>query len=352
MVKHNKNFKSKKKQSLKKKALRKTKRKGGKKSIKNIGGFGAFTYRAMCEPRIARFNVTENYNRKDKEWKEKWPQTTSVIHGYISSGNFKQLLHEFYYEQWKIAVDGDNLNSEYKSSDITSARSFFGKPRTGSKIPTIQFVFDTSEVCGVNEKTVKTDAKGFYHINPDSRTTRPMFIKFKKFDDDDGFKFSTHIDNIKKQQESITIQKETFQRRKEKKKEEEEYSNFIDLLYHIGFREIKKEKILELECDIRLPSITENDRRVFAKSITEKLQESDSNFLENDWYVFYYHNWNNDSSESQIYFQYGVPVTKIKGHNFIDLLSNIHNTPNLVVQNFRLTREMGGGFGFTDSCKK
>ena len=34
MVKHNKNFKSKKKQSLKKKALRKTKRKGGKKSIK------------------------------------------------------------------------------------------------------------------------------------------------------------------------------------------------------------------------------------------------------------------------------------------------------------------------------
>jgi len=378
MVKHNKNFKSKKKQSLKKKALRKTKRKCGKKSKKNIGGFGLFKKRDMCEPRIARFNVTEN-DYKNKTYKD----TTSAIHGYISSGDFKEKLHNFYYKKWEYAVKGHG-----------EAKYYFGKPRTGSSIPTIKFAFDTSETCKENSESAKTSATGFYMTDSENRNYRkPMIIKFFKFGVNDEQRYPFSLPNTSEQEQEPKQQQQP-------KLEQASEEKFLKNLKKYGFKIIDNRNILE--CDIRLPSYIGYDRKDFKDAITTDLQKSDSNFINNEWYVFYkHHDWNNQNYSSpaqHTYFQYGNPGTKITGRKFIDLLDsewtkrlpyNDKEDPvrelhwgtnsiekkeerdnllkknrneaendikeiNLVVKDFRLTRKISPPvFGVeTDSCRK
>lgn len=303
MVKHNKNFKSKKKQSLKKKALRKTKRKGGKKSKKNIGGFGAFMKRDMCEPRIARFNVTENdYENKTYE------DTTSAIHGYISSENFKEKLHEFYYPKWKKAVNGN-----------ADAREYFGRPKLfGKSAPTIKFAFDTSESCTNSNEKVITTAMGFFSKSADAHRsdTKPMIIKIFTFDYNDQYEFATSTNKIQPQPKPRPILQQASE------------DNFLKNLEDYGFFQIedrKRDSIEEKYCTIRLPSHIRSDSKNFRTVITDDLQKSDKNFLNNTWYVFYkHHSWDNSlfSKEEDKYFQYGNPDNKITGEEFIDLLDN------------------------------
>lgn len=377
MVKHNKNFKSKKKQSLKKKALRKTKRKGEKKSKKNIGGFGLFKKREMCEPRIARFNVTEN-DYKNKTYQD----TTSAIHGYISSGNFKEKLHYFYYKKWKEAVEG-----------YSEARNYFGRPKLFGNLtyPTIKFAFDTNDSCDKQVKSIETDAKGFFSKSADAHRsdTKPMIIKIFKFDGPNDERYPFSLPNTSEQQPKLEQQQQ-----QQPKLEQASEKKFLKNLNNYGFKKIDNRQILE--CDIRLPSYIGSDRKDFKLAITTDLQKSDSNFINNDWYVFYeHHGWNNQnvfSSATHTYFQYGNPDTKISGKDFIKLLdrqwtkrlpytknqenqdrqlhwgtnsmekqNEIENLVkknrneaendvkenNLVVQNFRLTREKAL---FGDSC--
>jgi hypothetical protein len=369
MVKHNKNFKSKKKQSLKKKALRKTKRKGGKKSKKKIGGFGAFMKREMCEPRIARFNVTEN-DYENKTYKD----TTSAIHGYISSKNFKELLHKFYHKKWKKAVQGD-----------ADARIYFGRPKLFGNLtyPTIKFAFDTNVSCDNQVESIETDAMGFFSKSADEHRsiTKPMIIKIFTFDYNDQYEFATSINKIQPQPPKPIL-------------EQASEDNFLKNLEDYGFFQIedrKRDSIEEKYCTIRLPSHIRSDSKNFRTVITNDLQKSDKNFLNNKWYVFYkHHSWDNSFfGNNNKYFQYGNPDNKISGSEFIDLLDskwtqaiNVDSTTlelqgatsreekqranerayeknnntnnkvkeqNLVVKDFILVREFAQ---FLDSCKQ
>lgn len=377
MVKHNKNFKSKKKQSLKKKALRKTKRKGGKKSKKNIGGE---LFWEECYKRKARFNVTEN------DYNKTYQETTSAIHGYAFSGDFKETLHYFYINKWKAAVD--NGDSE--------AKKYFGKPKTGSKIPTIQFALDRAKSCDNSTVGRVTNTHHFQNKNNPNQEGLALFqkgdtkyLKFFRFNYDDQYEFSNPIVNIPTQPKQ----------QQQPKLEQASEKKFLKNLKKYGFKIIDNRNILE--CDIRLPSYIGYDRKDFKDAITTDLQKSDSNFINNEWYVFYkHHDWNNQNYSSpaqHTYFQYGNPGTKITGRKFIDLLhddwtprrpysknqeredqqlhfgtrsiekererDNLVNKNrneaendvkenNLVVQNFRLTREMVSVMGvITDSCK-
>lgn len=313
MVKHNKNFKSKKKQSLKKKALRKTKRKGGKKSKKNIGGE---MFWDECYKRKARFNVTVN-DYKNKEY----DQTTNAIHGYAFSGNFKKKLHEFYYEKWDKAVKGDS-----------QARIYFGKPRTASSFPTIQFALDRALRCPnstLGEETNTRHIQNLTNPNQEGRTKKgdTKYLKFFIFNNDDQYEFPIPDNPTHDNREQPPPQKKPrpiLQQASE--------DNFLENLKKYGFNQIKdrkKDSIEEKYCTIRLPSYIGTNSKSFRTDIISDLQKSDKNFLNNTWYVFYkHHSWDNHSWDNSIfgkkhnYFQYGDPDKKITGKEFIDLLDN------------------------------
>lgn len=118
MVKHNKNFKSKKKQSLKKKALRKTKRKGGKKSIKG----GVFEGRRCQSMSGLNPNVKAALNNILVAMSSKIVPGHTYYNRHIKiQGNGNVVINEEVQEKANV-----NLYSTFKGTNPGSVLGMFG----------------------------------------------------------------------------------------------------------------------------------------------------------------------------------------------------------------------------------
>ena len=227
-------------------------------------------------------------------------------------------LHNFYYPKWIQAVGGNS-----------NARKYFGKPRTNSSVPTIQFALDRARRCPDTDSTESVETNT-YHIqnrnNPGQeglaafRHGDTKYLKFFKFNFNDQYEFKLPSEAV-------------LQRRQPKPKPELKQPSedkFLENLKNYGFNQIndRKRDSVEKYCTIRLPSHIRSDRgydsEKFKKLITDHLQNSDKNFLNNTWYVFYkHHSWDNSIfGTNNKYFQYGNPDTKITGKEFIDYLNS------------------------------